>query len=69
MPDSQATELLRVVAPHFAADVVDDEWGLVIRAEPDLAWAVGKHIMELRRHCLRVGWKVVPAVPGPPPAR
>ena len=32
--------------------------GRIIRAAPSLHWAVGQHVMELRRHCRRMGWKV-----------
>ena len=28
MPDSRATELIRIEAPHFVAEVVIDHWGL-----------------------------------------
>ena len=57
MTDSRATELIHIEAPHFVADVVDDDWG-IIRAAPNLHWAVGQHVMELRRYCRRMGWKV-----------
>ena len=58
MPNSKETDLIRIEAPHFVATVVIDEWGRVLRAESDLAWAVGKHVIEQRRYCRRMGWKL-----------
>lgn len=49
---------LRITAPHFCAGLALDVNLRVCEAAPILRWAMGKHVDELARYCLRKRWTV-----------
>lgn len=50
--------LIRIVAPHFVAGLVVDDKGIVRRAAPIVAWAIGRHVDKTLAYFRRKGWVV-----------